>query len=375
MRSSTTKLSGLYPLGIAAMLGAAVLVACSDQQPLAVTRAPVAGAPSHTIQAFDCAASTTARTVSCTPRGAGNGRAIIIGDQNTNIRLTSSNVSYDTQSETFQFDVTVQNLMNEAIGTPDGVVADSDGIQVFFNSGPTGVGTGEVTVANADGTGTFTATNQPFFAYHEILAKNQVSAAHPWQLTVPSTVTSFSFTLFVETDVQYLLVINEMLVNPGGTITDASGEWVELYNAGTLKVDLKGLVITDSLASGRRPYHLINQSVVVQPGAYVVLGRTANTTSNGGVPVDYVYTLNGFPNSLGAFKVARVYGTDTLTVDRTQYASASTSAQNGISRELKNPAFDNSNMDGSNWGDATVIAVYGPGGRGTPKAQNSVFTP
>ncbi|HYR11057.1 MAG TPA: hypothetical protein VEQ60_24970, partial [Longimicrobium sp.] len=82
-----------------------------------------------------------------------------------------------------------------------------------------------------------------------------------------------------------------------------------------------------------------------------------------------------FANSLDALKVARVYGTDTLTLDRTQYSNASISAQEGISRELKNPALDNSNMDGSNWGSASVTSVYGAGGRGTPKAQNSTYTP
>ncbi|HYW11496.1 MAG TPA: hypothetical protein VE871_06045, partial [Longimicrobium sp.] len=81
-------------------------------------------------------------------------------------------------------------------------------------------------------------------------------------------------------------------------------------------------------------------------------------------------------NSLDAFKISRVYGAaDTLTLDRTQYASAATSAKDGVSRELLNPALDNSNMDGSNWADALVTAVYGPGGRGTPKAQNSTYTP
>jgi hypothetical protein len=45
-------------------------------------------------------------------------------------------------------------------------------------------------VANADGTGTFTSTNQPYFAYHQILAKNAVSSAKTWQLKVPSTVTT-----------------------------------------------------------------------------------------------------------------------------------------------------------------------------------------
>ena len=64
-----------------------------------------------------------------------------------------------------------------------------------------------------------------------------------------------------------------------------------------------------------------------------------------------------------------------VTIDRTQYSNAAVSAQSGVSRELKNPALDNSNMDGSNWGDASITSVYGAGGRGTPKAQNSAYTP
>jgi hypothetical protein len=364
---------------LAAVGAMSLAAACSDSQPTGVaTIDPRAATPGHSLAAFDCTASAVSHTVTCSPSAAlaGGARGAIIGGQNVNMKLTSSNVSYDSGTEIFQFDLTVQNLMNEAMGTPDGTVADPQGIQVFFESGPTTTsGSGTITVANADGLETFTRTNQPFFAYHQILAKDEVSSAKTVQLQMPATVGSFVFQLFVETDVQYLLVINEMLVNPGGTISDASGEWIELYNAGTRPVDIQNLVIADSGAAGRRAYHTISASVVVQPAGYVTLGRTINTTNNGGVPIDYVYTMGGFANSLGAFKIARVYDTDTLTIDRTQYASAAVSAQNGVSRELKNPALDNSNMDGSNWGDASVTSVYGPGGRGTPKAQNSVFTP
>ena len=85
-------------------------------------------------------------------------------------------------------------------------------------------------------------------------------------------------------------------------------------------------------------------------------------------------------NSLDAVKIARLFDSggaspDTLTIDYVRYSSAAISAQNGISRELKNPALDNLDMDGSNWSDAGAGAVYGPGGRGTPKAQNSAFVP
>src|SRR4051812_461710 len=221
------------PVGAVVAAFIALLATACSEQPVASSHPRAPQSPGRVLQAFDCAASIDARSVSCRPaRGHGGGSGVLIGGQNLNVRLTSSNVSYNAGTGIFQFDVTVQNLMNEAIGTPDGAVPDPDGIQVFFASGPTVTsGSGSVTVANADGTGTFTGTNQPYFAYNEIRAKDATTSAKTWQLQVTGTVNTFSFVVYVETDVQYLLVINEVLANPGGTISDANGEWFELYNA------------------------------------------------------------------------------------------------------------------------------------------------
>ncbi|HEX6041944.1 lamin tail domain-containing protein [Longimicrobium sp.] len=354
------------------------LAACSDQQPLGGSAEAAAPQPVRVLQAYDCAGSLDGQ-VSCRPAGARTGAAspIIIGGQNTYVKLTSSNVSYDSISEIFQFDVTVQNLLNEGLGTPDGVTTDPQGIRVFFHSGPTVTsGTGVASVYNADGYDTFTASSQPYFTYAEILDKNEVSAAKTWQLLIPRTAATFAFQLYVESDVQYLLVINEVLTNPGGTTSDVNGEWFEVYNGGTFAVNLQGLVIADSAASGRRPYHVISSSVSVPSGGYAVLGAVADTVVNGGADVDYAYgSALALANSMDALKISRVYGTDTLTLDRVSYLSAAISAQNGISRELKNPALDNANMDGSNWADASAMAVYGAAGRGTPRAQNSAYVP
>jgi hypothetical protein len=374
MHGSTRKAARSERLAITAVFATMALAACSDQ--------PVASRPSLQVagglQAFECRAVVTGGgSVNCVPLAPGTGGALgtMVGGQNSFVTLTSSNLAYDAGLDVFSFDATVQNLMNEAMGTPDGVTPATDGIRVFFLEEPSGNG-GDVTVLNASGTDFFTSANQAYHTYSEILDQNEVSAPKTWQFSVPDGVTSFSFRVLISTEVDYNLVINEVLANPGGTISDANGEWFEIYNAGSLEVDLQNLVIADSAASGRRPYHLISSSVTVPPGGYVVLGNTTNVTNNGGVPVDYAYgAALALANSLDAVKVARVVGTDTLTLDRTQYASAAVSAQNGISRELTNPALDNSNMDGSNWADALVTAVYGPGGRGTPKAQNSTFTP
>lgn len=354
-------------------VAAAALVACSDQ-PVGGRTSP---GPADGLQALDCRAVVTGTpSVSCTSPtpGAGGASAVMYGGQNTYVTLTSTNLTYNAGTQIFQFDAIVQNLMNEAIGTPDGVTPAPDGIRVFFYEEPSN----GVTVSEPTGTAFFTSANQPYHAWFEVLDRDEVSSVKPWKFHVPNGVASFSFRVLVEAEVQYQLVINEVMANPVGAVTaEQPLEWVELYNAGTRPVDLQNLLIADSAASGRRPYHLINTSLVVPAGGYVVLGGSSNTTLNGGAPVDYSYgtALNQLANSLDAVKLARVAGNDTLTLDRTQYSTPSVSAQEGISRELKNPALDNSNMDGSNWDAASVTSVYGDGGRGTPGAQNSTYTP
>jgi len=136
---------------------------------------------------LSCTASVHAPSVRCGALGNTPGQAIVIGGQGQNILLSSTNVSYDAGTEIFSFDVAVQNLLNEAIGTPDGTTPDPEGIQVFFHTGPTATsGSGMITVANPDGVGAFTAIDQPYFTYNDVLAKNQVSSVKTWQLNVPS---------------------------------------------------------------------------------------------------------------------------------------------------------------------------------------------
>ncbi len=362
---------------LAAVAGVS-LAACADVQPVGLAEQAAPGIPETALVAFDCEASMTG-ALTCSDALSPGGRisGALIGGQNVYVRLTSSNVSYDPGTEIFSFDVTVQNLMSEAIGTFDGVVPDPDGVRVFFASGPTATaGSGVITVDNPDGIGTFTGAGQPFFAYPEILPRNAVSSPKEWRLNVPSTVSTFAFTLYLETEIQPYLVINEVLANPGGPITDVNGEWFELYNAGTRAVDLQNLVIADSAASGRRPYHVISTSVVVPPGGYVTLGGSTDLTANGGVTIDYSYgTALALANSLDAIKISRVVGNDTITIDRVVYSLPGVSAKNGLSRELINPALDNTNLDGNNWADAAPEAVYGPGGSGTPRALNSAYLP
>ena len=176
-----------------------LVAACSDSGPTA-PRAPEFTA------AITCQASVTAGTVTCgSPRAAplpGMGRDVTLGGQGTYVQLTSSGTAYNSGTQVFQTDVTVQNLIVQPMNSADGLTADAGGIKVFFNTGPTVTGgTGVVSVKNPDGTATFTAANQPFYQYSagSLLASGGTTASKTWQFDCPTTVTQFQFTMFVTT--------------------------------------------------------------------------------------------------------------------------------------------------------------------------------
>jgi DNA/RNA endonuclease G (NUC1) len=351
----------------------ALLAACTDGNPVTSTGpaplAPVEGA----LQAISCTASRTG-TVSCGAVDPTTGEisAAVFGGQGVNIKLTSSNVAYTEEDSIFRFDVTVQNLLEERLGTADGVSPHADGIRVFFAAQPAVTsGTGEVSVVDADSQTTFTAANQPYIQYDAVLAKNEVSAPRTWRLKVDPTVGTFSFTLYVAARLQPLLVITELMANPGGVVQDTVGEYVEVYNAGRFPVDMNGMTISDNGAS-----HTISGEVVVPSLGYVLLGRSTNTAINGGITPDYLYVTDSrstalqFSNSGNEFFRIRMGG---VTVDSAGYTNSSTAAAAGVSRELKNPALDNKSIDGTNWAAATTN--YHASNKGTPGQSNGTGTP
>src|SRR4051794_1659013 len=78
------------------------------------------------------------------------------------------------------------------------------------------------------------------------------------------------------------LVINEVMADPNA-VTDANGEWFELYNTTSAAIDIQGYRI----ASAGDPGFTVTSAVIVAAGGYVVLGRVASPAINGKVAVDY----------------------------------------------------------------------------------------
>ncbi len=94
---------------------------------------------------------------------------------------------------------------------------------------------------------------------------------------------------FVDEDyvVEGDILLSELMVNPR-SVADPSGEYIELYNAAANAIDLYGWTLTDLDGESVT----IDEHLVLDAGAYAVLGTNAEEATNGGVRVDYVYSAD-----------------------------------------------------------------------------------
>ncbi len=187
-----------------AMAGTLALAACSDtSDPLRQPDLADTQPPSLTV-ALTCTADVQGGTVSCGSAGpslAAGVRGAIVGGQNNYVRLSSSSASQ--VADTFGVDVTVTNLIPQALGTTNGSSADPAGVRVFFANGPTSTTGGTVTVANPDGTAMFTAANQPYHQYAGLLSQDSTTAVKRWLFHLTPEVSRFTFVVLVSAAVQY----------------------------------------------------------------------------------------------------------------------------------------------------------------------------
>ena len=207
--------------------------------------------PSGTV-AMECQVTVATRALACAPASepprAGARFDRIIGGQDVYVKITSANSSYDGGTQLLSADIAVQNLADRPIGTSDGTTVS--GVDIFFYQDPTVTGgSGSVTMANADGNGTFTASGQIYYAYPQIVQPYEISATRRWQFSFPPTVTAFAFKLYVSAP----------LPNEGASLLDrvwagaGDGNWLSATNwTGGAAPDSGSTasVPTDSLISG-----------------------------------------------------------------------------------------------------------------------------
>jgi|GEM_PF-5245703 len=109
------------------------------------------------------------------------------------------------------------------------------------------------------------------------------------------------------------LSISEVMANPGA-VADSDGEWFELHNSGSSALNLIGWSIQNQSGVG----HKIEADFFIPAGGIAVFGRNDDTNSNGGVPVDYVYSGLTLPNSAGEL---RLVAPNDVQVDQVEWDS------------------------------------------------------
>jgi hypothetical protein len=201
----------------------ALAAACTDDS--AGPPTAVAVDPEHLLGVLQCEVTVASGSVTCVDasrtsasaaRAEAGGPSLVqrtYGGQGTYVRLANSGNAL--VGGVYSMNVTVQNLANLAMGTPDGATRHGEGVRIFFSGAPQALGApGNVTVANPTGTAMFTAADQPYFQYggsiggtdqgelgaDGILASAETSAAKSWQFNLDPGVTRFAFTVLVRTE-------------------------------------------------------------------------------------------------------------------------------------------------------------------------------
>ena len=162
-------------------------------------------------------------------------------------------------------------------------------------------------------------------------------------------------------------VISEIMKDPAA-VGDAAGEWIELTGVAAHAVDLEGCVLSDDVSDAHTIAH--GAPLLLWPGQQLVLARSADPATNGGVTPDYAYS--GMTLTNGTDQVALTCDGD--TVDWVEYADATFPDVPGAALQLSADALDPATNDaGTVWCAAT--SAYGSGDLGTPGAPNDVCLP
>ena len=163
------------------------------------------------------------------------------------------------------------------------------------------------------------------------------------------------------------LVISEIMKNPD-LVSDADGEWFEVYNNTGYAINLYGLGVGDSTGT----LFTVDDDLIVSTGSYVVFAANSDPDNNGGVEDvgwDYPAGDFGLPNSEGEIYLY----TGSTKIDSVVYDNGVNFPDpTGASLALKNAKLTSTSNDtGTNWCTSTS-SIGGVTGNdlGTPGAKN-----
>ena len=214
----------------------------------------------------------------------------------------------------------------------------------------------------------FVAQASASFAWHMAVVRAHDGA---FRFSEPAATPSGSITAsFSGAAIQTgFVVVTEFMKDPT-SVSDSSGEWIEVYNGGPHRFDLEGSVLSDDGSNTHLIYNGGN-GLVFLPGQRFVLGANADMAANGGVEVDYDYSSFSLTN--GADEIV-VTGRNGLLLDRVAYDDGvSWPDQSGSSISLHEFLLDAfSNDDPSNWCHSQSALNGSNSDTGTPGLPNEL---
>ena len=156
------------------------------------------------------------------------------------------------------------------------------------------------------------------------------------------------------------LLITEIMCDPDA-LPDTNGEWIEIYNNSGEIINLNGMILR---RSGTSTLHTIESDVILAPGNYAVIGKTASATDH----VDYVCSWLSLTNSGNELSIEANDGTVLCCIDFRVEGFGMPPA--GKSLQLDPSVTDiTAARLGSSWCASTL--QYSTGDYGTPGSANS----
>jgi Bacterial Ig-like domain (group 2) len=202
-----------------------LLAACGEAGHPLDTGAPP---PAQAVQALDCVVSLRDPGMRCDSPAPGTGGAsgAILGGQNNFVALSSAGMQ--VSGDTILLDVTIRNLLDQALGTADGQTVAGGGVRVFFEAEPVSQPVGiSGAVANASGYGWFTDIDQPYFEYPQVLWPDSTSPPLRWRMVYAPGADRVTFRVYVQAPLQF-----EDSRNGAAAADSARGNGVRLELAG-----------------------------------------------------------------------------------------------------------------------------------------------
>ena len=162
------------------------------------------------------------------------------------------------------------------------------------------------------------------------------------------------------------VVITEIIQNPAA-VSDANGEWFEVFNPTASAIDIDGWTIRDD---GSDSHTISNGGPLLVPaGGFLVLARNGDSGTNGGVTVDYEYSGITLANGDDEVILEDAFSNE---IDRVEYDGGPNFPDpTGASMSLIAATLDNN--AGFNWCEAST--PFGDGDLGTPGAANDCPPP